>query len=420
MDPRWTRIAVAGLAALLVAFVVTLATGSGAKTAAGRIGGDFPAFYAAGTIASHGDVEKVFDAERLEAQERDLGVTGGYIAFPYPPYVAELYRPFAALPYRVAYALHTLLMVAALVAGIWLLRPLVPSLARNPLVLGAAVALCFPMLRALTGGQNTPLTFLLLVASWRLLARHPYLAGVVLGLLLFKPQAAVLVVVLHALWRRWRVVAGFAAAGAATWAVNAAFAGAGWLGRWQHVITDYAKLEAKFNATNAISFPSVADTIFGYGTTASHVVGYALALAAFVVVVWCWRRGDATVQLAAVSAGVLLVSLHTVYYDAGVAAVAALVLYDRGGRAGRRAAAVLWVASFVHVLADAARFDPLVLVVTAALGGVVVVARRATRRRRRAAPWRSLGHRRRRLDVGATADLGDGLLAAGDPRHHRP
>jgi Glycosyltransferase family 87 len=376
-DPRWQRAAVALLIALGLSLALTLASGSGAGTAAGRVGGDYPSFYAAGRIARADDYDQLHDPARLEAEESNLGIHDGYIAFPYPPHVALAYEPFTLVGYRLSYALHTALMLGALVFALYLLRPMVPTVDRRFVVVVALACAFFPMFRALGGGQNTALTLLLLAGSWRAVYEdRPALAGVLLGLQLFKPQVALLFLLLHVLDRRWKLVAAFCATGAVTWIVCAAVAGAGWVGDWAHSLSAYARLEAHSNATNAVSFPSVADTVFGYGTTAARGVGYALAAIALVVVAHVWRRGDLAVGMAAAAVGTLLVSPHAVYYDAGLAVIAGLVLVDRGGRGHRIAAAVLWVLAASHVLADTIGLDPVVFVLAATLIAVATLPRR--------------------------------------------
>ena len=130
---RLERAARAVLVAFVVAFLVTVATGSGSSTAAGRLGGDYPAFYSAGRIVLEGDASRLYEPGRQEQAQNDLfgGEHDGFLYFAYPTPVAALYTPFAALPYRLSYALHTLLMAGALVLALRVLRPIVPMLGRR-------------------------------------------------------------------------------------------------------------------------------------------------------------------------------------------------------------------------------------------------------------------------------------------------
>src|SRR5688500_11179655 len=82
--------------------------------------------------------------------------------FAYPPHTAIAYVPLSHLPYRASYALHTLLMVGALVAALQLVRPMVRLVDRHFELVAIASVAFYPMYRAITGGQNTALTLLLL------------------------------------------------------------------------------------------------------------------------------------------------------------------------------------------------------------------------------------------------------------------
>src|SRR5438477_10640628 len=99
---RLDRIAKAVLFALVLGFLVTVLSGSGSNTAAGRVGGDYPAFYGAGRIVLDGDAAHLYDVKRQDAAEHDLfaGEHDGLLYFAYPPAVAAVYAPLAELPYR--------------------------------------------------------------------------------------------------------------------------------------------------------------------------------------------------------------------------------------------------------------------------------------------------------------------------------
>jgi hypothetical protein len=89
LDRRMNLYPKALLAALAMAFLFVLASGNGSDTASGRVGGDFPAFYSAGTIVAEGNIDNLWDpATQAAAQDQLLGDEDGFIMFPYAPYVA--------------------------------------------------------------------------------------------------------------------------------------------------------------------------------------------------------------------------------------------------------------------------------------------------------------------------------------------
>ena len=362
-SPRATRIAVALLFAMALAFVLTLTSGEGPDTAAGRLGGDYPAFYAAGRIAASGDYDEVNDIERLALEEADLFPADedeGVLTWAYPPHVALLYRPLAALPYRASYTVHTLLMIAAYVGAAWLLRREVPWVDRAFVPALAAGLAFYPMFRGIGAGQNTALTLLLLIGAWRASrSGRDGLAGLLLGLLLFKPQFALLGIAAWAIARRWRAVAAFVATAAATWAVTAAFAGVDWVSGWLDDLDAYRGTE-DVNAENHVSLSEAADAIFG-----APAVGWLLAAGvAYLVARRWWGRPD----LALLAPALLLCAAHAVFYDIGLALItAAFALPVAPG-----AVAGLWLAGFLDPLKDPLGFNPGVL---ALLGWLAVAWR---------------------------------------------
>src|SRR5213596_3717004 len=110
---RLSRLAsVAVLIGLAIGLVVLLTTSTGLRTIrGGRIGGDLPSFYAGARIVAAGDLAKLYDAAAQEAAETDLLLAAsGRLPFPYPPYVAVAYVPLTWVPFKAAYALHTIVM----------------------------------------------------------------------------------------------------------------------------------------------------------------------------------------------------------------------------------------------------------------------------------------------------------------------
>lgn len=339
------------LIALGLAFAASLVSGSGSTALDGRLGGDYPAFYGAGSLVRDGVRDQLYDPARQEAAQQGLfgSETEGYLHFAYPPVVAAFYAPFAALPYRTSYALHTLLMVGALVGALWAVRPMVRVVDRNP-VAALAAALCFyPMFRAVTAGQNTALTLLLIALSWRAVHEdRQVLGGVALGMLLFKPQLALLLIGLHVLARRWRVAMGSALGAAVIWTASAAVAGSGWVTTWWAQARWFDEIDSVVNGPNAISWFGVARHL---GGPLAEVSGVLLALGTAALVVLIWRDAPSRAlgpPMAVAVAGALLVSPHTMFYDAGLLVLTGAVLADRLGSLGRRSLVVLWALPLLH------------------------------------------------------------------------
>jgi hypothetical protein len=330
---RATRLAVALLAALAIALVVTTLSGSGSTTAGGgRLGGDFPEFYGAGLIVRAGDADELYDAERQEASQEGLfgDDDTGYLDFAYPPVVAAVYAPLTFLSYRVAYLVQVLVLVALVVLALRLVAPMVPYVAQHRVVVLAGTIACYPMFRSVGAAQNTALTVLCLVGAWRALHDdREVLAGAWLGALLFKPQLAVLALLALVVTRRWRALGGAAAVGVGLWLASAAVMGPGWLGPFLRHGASVPGNDGSVGGGGSVSLVGTAQR-FGEGVEGPLVVVAtigSLVVAGLCLVAWrrCDRDGDIGLGMAILAAGTVLAAPHVIFYDAGLLVVAGLV-----------------------------------------------------------------------------------------------
>lgn len=320
---RWTRIASAFLIAICIAVVAQTWIASQSDAPATILGGDFPAFYGAGSIALDGDWDQLYEIQRqAEAQSGLHADRSDVWYFAYPPQVALAYAPLALLPYEVSYLIHTVVMAAALVGAILLARPMIPWLVGREVVAMAAAMAFWPMFRAVTGGSNTAFTLFLVVASWRLVVdRHPVIGGLVASMLLYKPTFAIPLLGLYLVGRHWRVVAGGAVGGVAFLAFGAALLGTGWVSEWLTSAADFSALDAKVNGHSAISAVGFTENLAGVGLSPATVVAWVMVVAAIAVLCWVWWIGDwgrLDVMLAIAMPGIIFLSPHAMSHDGGV------------------------------------------------------------------------------------------------------
>ena len=382
---RARSVALAVLAALALAFVISVAGAHGTATVGGRLGGDYPAFYGAGTLVRTGQAAHLYEPGRQARAERSLFGDergGGYLDFAYPPAFAALYAPLSALDYRTSYVMDTALMVAALVAALWLIRPMVRVVDEHFVVVVAASITFAPAFRAVTAGQNTALSLLVVAACWRALSDDRDLAaGVCLGLLLVKPQLALVFIALQVISRRWKVLAGVGLGAAALWLASAALAGPTWLGAWWSHAQHFASVDARVNASNAVSWVGSAQAVLGRSSL-STALGWGLGALTAALVAWIWHSHPQRVPVGpavgVAAAGALLISPHTMFYDAGLLVLTAVILVDRLGRPGRWALATAWVLALGQTWAGTLGVTPVALVVIAMFVIAAVEARRPT------------------------------------------
>lgn len=378
-DPRARRAAIAVLIALGAALLLTALSGSGTSTATGRLGGDHVEFYGTGKMVLDGQLDVLYepDAQR-QAQAPYAGDDGGFLYFGYPPHVAVLYAPLAAIPFRLSWVVTTILMVSAAVGGLALLRPIIPVLQRAwwPCV---ALSLTFaPLFVGVGLGQNTGISLLLIAAAWRLLHDdREAAAGVALGLLLFKPQLAIPFLVFAAAGQRWRALGSAAAVGAATWVAGAAILGPDWVAQWLDGLAAFGEIDRASNAVNAVSVLGVADGL-AHGNVAAKGLAVLVDLAIVAGVAWVWNRrprSDLTGAFALAVPAAVLLAPHALYYDAGLVVLTGLVVLSRLPRSLPWVAAT-WVLGLGQALARPIGLTPVALAVVAALaGGWLVVDR---------------------------------------------
>jgi len=122
----------------------------------------------------------------------------------YPPFTLLLALPFGLMPWSLSYGGFQVLSFGGMAAA---LRPWAVSRTQYARVL-AGVALCPATAYTLGAGQNSFFTAALVLGGIWLLDRRPVAAGLLLGLLAFKPQFALLIPVALLASGAWRAIAG--------------------------------------------------------------------------------------------------------------------------------------------------------------------------------------------------------------------
>lgn len=188
---------------------------------------DFRVYYSAAKLVLQGDAADIYtgadrgtDPQKLIATQdtpiyrvairAGLPFVGLYV---YPPILADLLVPIAALPLPQAtalwYALNLLFLILTAVLGCRLLDVRLLSLPAAALLLAV---LCFvPVLQCLVDGQITIFLLLLWMAGTLLVQRgHLRAAAIVFALATAIKLTPGLVLVPFLLWRQWRFVTSFA------------------------------------------------------------------------------------------------------------------------------------------------------------------------------------------------------------------
>jgi alpha-1,2-mannosyltransferase len=274
-------------------------------------GGDFLAVYAAGTLAREGEPARAYDLASIVATERRVLPQATYtLIWPYPPVFQMVALPLASLPYAVAYALWAVLLLAIYIFT-W------------RYAFGGAGAAFWAAMSA-TGvyvnvmhGQNGLLNASLVGLSLLTLQSRPLLAGLLLGVLCYKPQIGLPLGILLLATGQWRAVLGAALSVAALCAASAAVLG---LDVWRAFIASSGATQAVLD--NPTLPLGKLGTVFslarlpGVPSMAAHILQGVVAIAALAIVIHAWRgEGERIAKLALAAAMVPLVPPYLFDYD---------------------------------------------------------------------------------------------------------
>jgi hypothetical protein len=149
-------------------------------------GRDFAAFFAATQFVKDGSFYGAYNQAAFLDRLAALLGRPEQLFWSYPPVMLFLIWPLQFFDYFHAYALWVAMSLCALyVAMFWRARLEWPWI---------VIALSCPLvLIALFAGQSSLIVAALIIGGFRLLPRHPVWSGVAFGLLLMKPQFAILV-----------------------------------------------------------------------------------------------------------------------------------------------------------------------------------------------------------------------------------
>jgi hypothetical protein len=159
---------------------------------------DFLSFWAAGRLALNGQAGVAYDMVAHRLMERTASPIGGWLPFPYPPPFLLFVTPFGALGLWTAFALWLVVTSAIYIIGTRKIAPLPYSLAHPAVLVNTWI------------GQNGFLTTGVFALGLGAFERSAFAAGAIFGLLIIKPQLALLVPIAFIAGREWRAIAGAA------------------------------------------------------------------------------------------------------------------------------------------------------------------------------------------------------------------
>src|SRR5664280_1374217 len=379
---RLRLVALALLAATVIGAGFLIATSDGLNDRFGRpLGTDFSNVYAAGTFVLDGNPAAPFDPARQYAREQAIfGQATPFYGWHYPPFFLGLAAALATMPYWLALIVW---QGVTLVLYVLSIRATLGSvLARNHMWL--LLALAFPAVFINLGqAHNGFLTAALFAAALTQLDKRPWLAGILIGCLAYKPQFGLLIpLVLIATGRRRVFAAAAVTVAVMTIAVTLAFGVDVWsaflaTGKFTRTVvleqggTGWYKIQSVFSWVR----------MWGGGLALAYAAQGTVILAVAAALIWLWRSPAAfPLKAAGLLIGSLLATPYSLDYDlmllAPAIAYLALDGFARGfGAYEKTILAALWIVPLVARSVPQATLIPLAVPVM--LLAFVLLLRRA-------------------------------------------
>jgi hypothetical protein len=393
--------AIAVLAVSGAGLLFLVITSDGRNDYQGRpLGSDFSNVYAAGTYVLEGRPAAPFDWPAQYAREQAIfGQATQFYGWHYPPFFLFIAGALATMPYTLALAVWQGVTLVLYLFSIRAVLAFLPSPLRGgsrgeaawgggrsdvredrstPLPTASRstspargevkeatwllLALAFPAVFVNIGhGHNGFLTAALIGGALVVLDRRPLVAGILFGLLSYKPQFGLLIPLVLIATGRWCTFAAAAATVAVLMiATTLAFGTEVWRAFFASAhLTREVVLEAGDTGWHKIQSVFAWVRMWGGGVALAYAVQGAVSLALAGALVWLWRSDAAfPLKAAALAIAAILATPYSLDYDLVALAPAIAYLAADGFARGfatweKTALALLWlVPMFARIIAE--------------------------------------------------------------------
>jgi arabinofuranan 3-O-arabinosyltransferase len=326
---------------------------------------DFTWIWLSSKLASSGIVSQIYDYAIFSAARVALiGPPNCVIEhFDYPPTLLLFTYPLSLMPYFTAF-------LAWIAATLLLDRAAVYAIIPRRAAVIAAVTSVPVLINVLLGHNGFLTAGLVGLALAFLERRRPWLAGIFLGLLTYKPQFGILFPLALLVSRDWRVILSAAATGV-IFGLAAAIAFGDQA--WPSFIDVLAERASSLNSDPALNLPlvSVLGFLLADGVNAHTAWTVQLTVTAIVALTVgaCWAQPFSyPLKAATLAIGSVLAAPHAIGYDLCILSIAAAFLVKdgllRGFLPGERAVMLIcWVGLIVAI----GPIPPIICVVLLAL-----------------------------------------------------
>ena len=278
------------------------------------VGTDFLRLWTASYALLNGEVHAIYEPGAFFALEQAVTqpATPDFYPWNYPPSSFLIIYPLALLPYLQSLAVWLAIGFAGYLAALWRIFP-------KPLTLW--IGLAFPaVFWTVTHGQTSFLTTSLFCWGLLQLPRRPVLAGILFGVLTFKPHLGLLLPVALVAGGHWRAIVAAVLTAILSAAASVVLFGTGvWADFLASTTDTWSMLESGMNFGHYYKMQSVfaAARLLGSPMLVAYSLQAVIGLTAAAAVAWIWRRptGDPDMKNAALMAAAPLSTAFIFDYD---------------------------------------------------------------------------------------------------------
>jgi hypothetical protein len=346
------------------------------------LGRDFVNYWTAGHLVAEGRIADIFNPNLFLGQEHRLfDPRLPFHFWSYPPPALFLVSPLALTGYMPGLFLWSLAGLIALYPALRAWTALGPTPTRWLWLW--LILLCPAVATNIALGQNGAFTAALLIGGIALMDRRPMWAGVLFGLLIFKPQIGLLIPVAVLAGRHWKVFLAAAVAGCLVLTLSALVYG---LDAWRGFLGPTLHMQTLMLRQGRGPFqwmmPSAFMAARGLGVTWTWAMAIQapFTLAAIALVWRTWARPNVSLQLkgAVLMMATFVASPQAFNYDLVPAAAAALLIWRRDKVVGQGLAVAVWALPVLMIALQAVHIVVTPIVLTWAM---IELARQAWPRR---------------------------------------
>jgi hypothetical protein len=317
------------------------------------LGYDFITFWGASELTLQGNAIAAFDYQQILAAEQ-MAVPKNEMVFlwHYPPVYQLFVAPLALMPYVLSYFTFVGIGLALYVQA---LRPLFDErLAQTRDAVFLTLAFPGAFICAFHG-QNSFYSAAIFIGGLLLLERgRPWMAGCVLGLLIYKPQLGVLLPLVFLITGQWRafIATGLMAA-AVTGLATMVFGVELWEAFFRNTALVRGIMENGFLPWSKMPSAFIFFRDLGIGEPVAYAaqIVTAIGAAAVTAYVW-WQKGQTRLSWAVLISATLLVPPYTFDYEFAILAPVLVILgSDMAARGARFHEKCMLVALYVSPVA---------------------------------------------------------------------